>query len=92
MFSFGVLLLSFLVNDVCGQCDTVTGTLLEELMSVKDELAQVKLDIQELQLTSDSCTCDDSANSNSGSNGTAFGQLQWNGGGSLGYQSAGSRF
>ena len=45
-----------------GQIDSLIGSMFEEMMTLKDEINALKLQVQELQLTSDSCTCDDSSN------------------------------
>ena len=55
---------------------TITASLLEEVMALKDQIHALELEVQELQCTS---TCDDSVTSGGSSNGTAFGQLRYDG-------------
>ena len=68
MFCLISLMLLTLSKHVIGDgCDGITTSLMEEVMSLKDQIAtlqlQLELDIQELQLSSTSCDGDSSTGS-----------------------------
>ena len=65
MFQFVAFIFFTWVNYVTAQSDAIVASLLEEVMSLREsmneEITQLKLDVQELQLTSTDCTCSESS-------------------------------